>query len=122
VKRICQAHTERILNGRDVLRPRLQRSHQATIGGGILVVTQQAWRTVRGFDPRFVDWGGEDAAIGLSLAYLVGLVDKGPGVLWHLWHPPAAQWQRPFPESVQLMARYRAARDPASMADLVREW
>jgi len=58
-------------------------------GGGILVVSRDAWETVGGFDERFEGWGGEDAAFGHALDTLAGPHWRGVAPLWHLYHPRA---------------------------------
>jgi hypothetical protein len=56
-------------------------------GGGLLVLTRDAWESVGGFDERYVEWGREDSALNLSLLR-AGPWDRLPGQAWHLWHQP----------------------------------
>lgn len=124
VKRITKASTADILNGRPGKRQMERGGYPALPGGGIVVARKDAWETVRGLDPRFVGWGGEDHALGLAMRTLVGPVNtRRIAPLWHLWHPPAAKCRKPSQASRDLDARYRGARDkPELMADLVKEW
>lgn len=55
-------------------------------GGGLLVVSREAWDTVGGYDESFVDWGHEDSHLNTRLlahAYW----DIIEGNAYHLWHP-----------------------------------
>ena len=59
-------------------------------GGGIVVLTREAWATAP-MDPRFKVTHGEDVAWARALAYLCGKPwypnrEKSP--LYHLYHPP----------------------------------
>lgn len=123
VRRLSRPSTEVVLAGGTA--DKLERSpYPALPGGGIVVLTREAWATVNGVDPRFQGWGGEDAAFGLVLSVLVGPVNpRRLSPLTHLWHPPAANCRKPSQRNRDLDARYRACRrNPARMADLVREW
>ena len=124
VRRFDRASTAAVLAGKPG-RPRLERGpYPALPGGGIVIAHRDAWATVRGLDPRFKGWGGEDHAIGLALRILVGDVHRQRGAaLHHLWHPPAPANRRPAPATRHLDARYRAARrDPDAMRTLIGEW
>lgn len=93
--------------------------HQLLAGGGIVAITRDLWHEVRGFDPRFVGWGGEDFALGCALYGLTKRYPRRqPGVLWHLWHPPQGRNQRLTPDNERLSNRYRAAKfdQPATRA------
>jgi hypothetical protein len=94
-------------------------------GGGITVVSREAFELVRGIDRRFLGWGGEDVAFGWALETLVGPGHRLAGRLCHLWHPHPAPNLRGSPASEELVARYTAARGyPRRMTALVagEEW
>lgn len=78
-------------------------------GGGIVVLSREAYETVGGIDPRFLGWGGEDVSFGWALRTLVGRERRFSDPLFHLWHPHAAPLLRGSPESEALVARYEAA-------------
>lgn len=75
---------------------------QQFAGGGLLVITRDAWDKVGGFDESFIGWGYEDSAMTMSLLNL-GLWERLPGEAFHLWHP--GEQNKPRRESVN---RYRA--------------
>lgn len=126
VKRLTRTASLDVMRGEAMpRRRRLERAgYPALPGGGIVVATRDAWRTVRGFDPRFRGWGGEDHAIGLAMRTLVAPLARARlAPLWHLWHPPAPRCRQPSDDTRALDKRYRAARDdPAAMRALIGEW
>jgi len=84
--------------------------YYAVAGGGITVVSREAFEAVRGIDARFLGWGGEDLTFGWALETLVGEAWRGAGQLIHLWHPHPAPNLRGSIESEALVAIYRSAR------------
>lgn len=124
VKRLDRESSDRVIRGIPG-RQRLERSaYPALPGGGILVVTREAWDMVGGFDPRFRGWGGEDHCIGLALRCLTGneINPRRICPLIHLWHPEAPNCRRPSDNNRWLDKRYRdARRDPELMRELVEE-
>lgn len=117
------------LHGNPTDRPRLghlaRAAYEGVPGGGLVVVDRSAFELVRGIDPRFAGWGGEDVAFGWALETLAGRAIRCDGQLVHLWHPHPAPTLRGSPESEALVARYRMARGlPYRMAALVagEEW
>ena len=124
VKRLDRESSDRLIRGMPG-RQRLERSaYPALPGGGILVVTREAWDMVGGFDPRFRGWGGEDHCIGLALRCLTGneINPRRICPLIHLWHPEAPNCRRPSDNNRWLDKRYRdARRDPDLMRELVEE-
>jgi hypothetical protein len=56
------------------------------LGGGLLVVSRQAWDRVGGYDERFIGWGHEDSALQTTLL-AEARWDRIEGQAWHLWHP-----------------------------------
>lgn len=55
-------------------------------GGGLLVISREAWDTVGGYDERYVTWGHEDSDIHTRLLAEASW-DRIPGQAWHLYHP-----------------------------------
>lgn len=76
----------------------LERYHA---GGGLLLVTREAWQTVGGYDESFIGWGYEDSDFNLRLLRHAGW-DRVPGNAWHLYH--GREDNKPRPES---KARHR---------------
>lgn len=101
-----------------------QPPHDALPGGGIIAAHANLWSAVGGFDPRFVDWGGEDYALGLAMRTLQGAPARTlPGDLWHLWHPPQPNTGDESQATAQLAMRYRTAlHRPDAMRALIGEW
>lgn len=99
-----------------------RRPYSGTIGGGIMVLTRDAWDVSGGIDPRFGGWGGEDKAWGRALATMAGATLRGPADLWHLWHPPAPLHRRPTQATERLAGRYWSALgNTEAMAALIEE-
>lgn len=91
-------------------------------GGGVLVVSAEAWAEVGGFDERFVGWSGEDVALGWALETLCGPPVRMAAPLWHLWHPPARRTRTNLYANQRLEAWYRAANGkPDAMRGLLAE-
>lgn len=90
-------------------------------GGGLFVVSREAWETVGGFDERFDGWGSEDVSLGYALDTLAGPHWRGGAPLWHLSHPAAERTDR-LDGHQALEARYLRARGNVdAMAELVAE-
>jgi hypothetical protein len=100
VRRLTQATTGIVLNADtldlDAVNRRELEKPQQTVceGGGIVVLTRDAYRTAGGMDPRFTGWGYEDSAWGYQLEALLGPAHLGDATLWHLWHPSAQRLRR----------------------------
>lgn len=99
-------------------------AYRGVFGGGIVVVTRDAWQKVGGIDPRFYGWGGEDLTFGWALHALAGVPWRGTCDLWHLWHPHAlgdqADTLRGSEASEALVAEYKALRrNPEGMRALI---
>lgn len=94
-------------------------------GGGIVVLSADAFRSVGGFDERFARWGGEDFALAHALTACIGKPVRFGYPLWHLWHPPQADYDPGgrLPEANRrLLAVYRrASRDAGTMRALLHE-
>lgn len=124
VYRLNERETAR-LEANPTLAPRLGHTarpvYDGPIGGGITVVDRWAFDEVRGIDPRFLGWGGEDVSFGWALETLCPDVEQTNASLVHLWHPHPAPNLRGSAESEALVAQYRAARlIPRRMAYVVR--
>jgi hypothetical protein len=113
VYRLRQDETERLHRDPEA-RPRLGYTarpvYEGPAGGGITVVSRDAFELVGGIDRRFLGWGGEDVAFGWALATLVGEGVRLEGRLVHLWHPHPAPNLRGSEASEELVAKYREAR------------
>lgn len=55
------------------------------LGQSPFAIRRDLWDRLGGFDEEFVGWGCEDVAF----ARRCGEIDRVPGSLYHLWHPPA---------------------------------
>lgn len=86
-------------------------AHRGMAGGGMVVLPRASYERVP-MDPRFVEWGQEDAAFGLALSTLLGPPRRGGTGLWHLWHPPQPRLTRAIGshDSLALYKRYQAAK------------
>lgn len=94
--------------------------YRSVPGGGITVLTREAWDTVGGVDPRFRGWGGEDLSFGRALETLCGRHTQLDGDLVHLWHPHPAPHKRGSRETEALASRYLDAyRTPRLMRALI---
>lgn len=125
VLRLARNETKRVYRlGVDVL-PRLGGSSRpAPPGGGIVVLSREAYDTVGGIDPRFHGWGGEDISFARALDTLAGYGIRFGGTLWHLYHQrtPRRLGNRASDESERLAGRYLdAENDPDAMRELVWE-
>jgi hypothetical protein len=126
VYRLTEGATRRLLAQDDPPDPRPVngRQHEGPAGGGIVILTREAFDRVGGIDPRFTGWGGEDISFARALDALVGPHIRLEAPLWHLWHRPLPRHpgRRAAPANEQLAARYLDARDDRErMADLVAE-
>ncbi len=111
VYRLTPEFTEKVYEGARPRRGRCVRQpYTGPAGGGIVVLTREAYETVGGIDPRFKGWGGEDVSFGMALRALVGEEHRLDADLFHLWHPHPAPDHRGPPESEALVEKYMAAR------------
>ncbi len=81
-------------------------------GGGLDVVTRDAWDVVGGMDESYEGWGYEDSEFHVQMV-VKSRWDRLPGHAWHLWHPTDAN--KPARESVlryrETQRRHRAELD-----------
>lgn len=82
---LTQGETRMFLRWPPQARHRFQARHR-NLGGGLLVVSREAFDRIGGYDERFVGWGHEDSDINTRLLAYVGW-ELGSGNAWHLWHP-----------------------------------
>lgn len=84
----------------------------------MVVTPRTLWDEAGGADEGFVGWGGEDIAISLALQTFGGGMQRTPGNVWHLWHPPAPHTHdNVWPDRMQMYAD--AAYDPDAMRAVV---
>lgn len=90
-----------------------------------IVVPRALWEKIGGFDNRFVGWGCEDrafhAACGVLGGVLGGLVERTPGIVYHLWHPSVADTaSEGFRANKTLERMYTTAKTPEQMLAVIR--
>lgn len=97
-----------------------RRPHAAPRGGGLVVLSRDAYDAVGGIDPRFYGWGGEDISFGRALDTLAGPAYTLREPMWHLYHEPQEirPGRRASEESERLASRYL---DAVGNADAMRE-
>lgn len=83
--------------------------HKGPSGGGLVVLSRQAYTTVGGMDSRFHGWGGDDIAFGWALDTLVGPHTRLSAPIWHLWHYPLVRRTRWRRGNERLAGRYSEA-------------
>jgi len=100
-----------------------QRPYPGRPGGGLLVLTRDAYRSAP-MDPRFTGWGQEDESWALALGTMLGRSWRGTADLWHLWHDPMVRQSRAIgsADSLALHRRYtRAMKNKPRMTSLLAE-
>jgi hypothetical protein len=110
----------RALQARSCHRP----PHPGPPGGGIVVLTRDAYEASGGIDPRFTNWGGDDISWARALDTMVGPCVRFDAPMWHLWHPPMFRrpGNRASAENEVLAARYGdAAGKVSQMRALIGE-
>ncbi|MCA1059083.1 hypothetical protein LCL96_09055 [Rossellomorea aquimaris] len=55
--------------------------------GGVNVISKISFTKVKGFDERFIGWGGEDDAFAYTVDHLCGNHSRLDSEIIHLWHP-----------------------------------
>jgi N-terminal domain of galactosyltransferase len=55
--------------------------------GGVNVISRDSFNKVKGFDERFIGWGGEDDAFAFTADRICGVHSRLDTELLHLWHP-----------------------------------
>jgi GT2 family glycosyltransferase len=78
------------------------------VTGGICIIPRKNFQRVRGFDTRFIGWGGEDDAFAFAVNTLCGKYTRLDGQIFHLWHPSKQAAGNPhYHKNVQLYNRYK---------------
>ncbi|MFE7461683.1 galactosyltransferase-related protein [Streptomyces sp. NPDC057554] len=92
--------------------------------GGVLVIDADAYWEAGGHDERFTGWGWEDTAFRRQADCLLGPTVTHPGIIYHLWHPSAANLHSAQYHTNQNLYRnyHRYRNDPTWMRSLTREW
>lgn len=73
------------------------------------VVSKEAFWDVKGYDERFIGWGGEDEAFAAALDTICGLHYRLEGDIYHLWHPPAVPEPELYSNNFNRYQLYRSA-------------
>lgn len=73
--------------------------------GGPRAITRPLWETVKGFDRRFVGWGGEDKSFAHACR-LLGHVTRLPGELVTLWAPTDPTYKSRWPQNRRVWKEY----------------
>lgn len=109
---LTEVDTDKILLGppdADIEIPAVIEWSGTTSWGGASMLPAYVFRSIAGFDDRFVGWGPEDAAFVIKLETLHKTHLRLPGKLVHLWHP-APPTTRPWGEGhAALLTRYTDA-------------
>lgn len=122
VHRLDQPSTAAVLAGGPVEGKTTERPYRGHPGGGVVALHRTDYERTP-LDPRFAGWGQEDDAWALALTRTLGGSIRLNADLWHLWHPPQDRRSRVSGSraNVDLFLRYRQARTPAAMAQLLAE-
>ena len=120
VHRFDEESTAALYAGRPQPRTLTKRPYEGLVGGGMVVLTRQAFDKVDGMDERFLFWGSEDIVFGMALETLVGPHHRLFGELWHLYHPYVSHPNLVPEESDRLVTLYQAAKfHPAQMRAVI---
>jgi predicted glycosyltransferase involved in capsule biosynthesis len=63
----------------------------------VQAIHRELWDKVEGYDERFVGWGWEDLAFMIACG-ITGVVERVPGVVYHLHHPRSRAEQEEHPD------------------------
>lgn len=119
--KLSRSFTQSVANGRAPRRPNIERTAY-NHASAALALTPTLWRTLGGYDERFVGWGAEDRAFWLAAQTVAGWGDHVDGSAWHLWHPHAPDRHRSCPTydaNVALGMRYKAAAGVTDQAGIL---
>lgn len=121
VYRLTEGATKKVYDGGKPSRTDITRyTYLGPAGGGINVLSRQAFDSVNGMDDRFLGWGGEDICLAFALSTMGYRHLRLDNPLFHLYHPHPAPDLRGSPESEALVARYKQAdRNREAMHELL---
>lgn len=91
--------------------------------GGIYIMNRKTFQSVRGFDERFIGWGGEDDAFYAAVCCMEGNPLRMDEEVYHLWHPPSQADQNPYyQKNYTLATRYfKAINNKNKMKEILKE-
>ena len=121
---LMEPMTERVLNGYSGDWSRGAKSSMATHVSSVQAVPRLLWELTGGFDERCRGWGHDDTIFAHCCRVLGGGIERIPGVVWHLYHRPAADAKVGQPghrASSHLAKRYFAAVTPPEVSALIDE-
>ncbi|WP_061810759.1 galactosyltransferase-related protein [Rossellomorea vietnamensis] len=70
-----------------ILHGKNRHSKKAIPVGGINLIKKTCFLKIKGFDERFIGWGGEDDAFVAASDTICGTHKRLTGAIYHLWHP-----------------------------------
>lgn len=110
--------TDQLLNGNfspETLAVDVMRTAENITQSSAVAVTRELFDAVRGFDERFIGWGGEDNAFWDACRAAAGKPERVPGPAIHLWHEESPNKHgRDNPHratALRLMRQYSRARN-----------
>jgi N-terminal domain of galactosyltransferase len=94
--------SQKLYTGSDMLESSVKRygkkrsSKNSMPVGGINLIKRSCFLKVKGFDERFIGWGGEDDAFVATTNTICGPSKRLAGPVYHLWHPSTRYDRNPF--------------------------
>lgn len=118
--------TDRIMRGyAGAWEPGVEWSMTGTCSS-MVVVHRSLWDRVGGFDSGFEGWGFEDVAFSHACQTFGNGLQRVPGPVWHLHHPPSTENNHHSPEWQANRARVEryaeVSYDPDGMDALLKEY
>src|SRR5688572_13080435 len=109
---LTRSATQQLLSGKQVdtgRRHNVSRVWQGSDSVSCAVaVRRSTWELVRGFDERFVGWGGEDTAFYLACETMTGVLGHFEDAMClHLWHESQPEASRSAPTFIRNQALKR---------------
>ncbi len=87
--------------------------------GGMFVIRRETYLRLGGMDERFLGWGGEDDAMSIKLARLLGDLGRHRRApAWHLWHRRHRERYRHahYQDNIALLQSYQRLDDASLQA------